>query len=224
MNGEVESLEAAVGRAARAYREYAGITLDQLATQMREHGLKWSTARVIEFEKGKLRLTLPMLLALARSLSFALNQPIALGDLLPEGSKWVKITDEWITTRDSLREVLGAVPVNLVQLVSVEESDPAAEISVLTPSDWIVATLAEERAAKRLGVRPRQVALWSHMLWGRHLDEEAALRSDADASPQARGHMTRELARIIGERIEAQGEVDTEFVPRREGGATDGDR
>lgn len=54
-------------------------------------------------------------------------------------------------------------------------------------------SLAEERAAKKLGIsiaRLRQLAL---DLWARSLEEESSRRAGTDSTPQARGRVTRVL-------------------------------
>lgn len=182
-------------------REQAGVTLDQLATRARERGLKWSTARVIEFEKGKLRLTLPMLLAVAQSMAELTGEEISLADLVPPGSTWIRLTPEWVTERERLWTVLGFDPVQLGSVVDVSAVDPSSRVQVSLPVDALTATLAEQRAAKRIGARPRQVAMWAHLLWGKHLDAVVAERLPEDASPQARGHLTRSLVEQITREI-----------------------
>lgn len=201
MDYEVEQLEAAIGRAVKDVRDEYGITLDQLAKTVREFGVPWSTARVIEFEKGKMRVTLPMLLAVAQSLSSITERAVSLQSLLADGSSWVRITPQWVTPRDQVAEALAGGEVRLPLIAAPADDLPAGWTEAHAP-DELVATLAEERAARRLGVRPRQVAMWSHMLWRSHLDDEVLRRSGADATPQARGHITRELVRILAERLE----------------------
>lgn len=228
-----EQLEVTIGRAAREIRDAAGITLDQLATRAREHGLRWSTARVIEFEKGQMRVTLPMLLTVAQSLAQLANRPVALTDLIPTGSTWVRITEEWLTPRPKLREVLAGAVVALPQVLEAGSLPSGTRIRVVPPlvrpetakvpagigtEDPLVPTLAEERAARRLGVRPRQVAMWSNLLWGSHLDAEVARLAGAEATPQARGHITRQLVSEIAAHIESHGDL----IPRKESDDGDG--
>lgn len=209
----IESLEAAVGRVIKAEREEHGITLDQLATTMREHGVPWSTARVIEFEKGRPRLTLPIVLSLLDALAWLTDRRYTLSDLIPDDAGLIRITDEWTTSAGLLREALDGYPTSLPFIVGDVDStvgnyvrqrsdlveELADQVDVAPPFD---VTLAEERAARRLGVRPRQVAMWSHLLWGTHLDAEVTRRAGSKASPQARGHVTRELVREIENKIE----------------------
>jgi len=61
------------------------------------------------------------------------------------------------------------------------------------PTKGDAGSLAEERAAKKLGIsigRLRQLAL---DLWARSLEEESSRRAGTDSTPQARGRVTRVL-------------------------------
>lgn len=75
---------------------------------------------------------------------------------------------------------------------------PAKRISV----NGAAGSLAEERAAKKLGIsiaKLRQAAL---KLWTRPLDEESSRRAGPGSTPQARGRVTRLLVDEIRESIE----------------------
>ncbi|WP_438353694.1 helix-turn-helix domain-containing protein [Microbacterium sp. CJ88] len=198
MTREVESLEFALGRRARELREEAGATLDQFARSARDHGLRWSTARVVEFEKGHMRVTLATLLVVLQALRHLLARPLSLAELVPTDVKMLRVTEQWLVSPRRLSAVLAGDSVDLGLLVAMTSETPDTE-------DALQPTLAETRAAKRLGVRPRQVALWSHMLWGWHLDDEARSRADDDSSAQERGHISRLLVEQIAAKIEEHG-------------------
>lgn len=55
------------------------------------------------------------------------------------------------------------------------------------------ASLAESRAAKKLGIRPLELQRRAIQLWGRPLEVEALSRAGGEGSPQARGRITRVL-------------------------------
>lgn len=55
------------------------------------------------------------------------------------------------------------------------------------------ASLAESRAAKKLGIRPLEFQQRAVQLWGRSLEAEALSRAGADSTPQSRGRVTRVL-------------------------------
>lgn len=66
--------------------------------------------------------------------------------------------------------------------------DTPDELRLDTP-----ATLAEKRAADRLGVPVEQLRRLAQDLWGRSIEDESAYRAGPGSSPQARGRVTRVL-------------------------------
>ena len=156
-----------------------------------------------------MRFTLPVLLVVGQSIGGLIGRPVSTSELVaPDGPPWVRVSDEWITTRKAFKRLLAGDAFTAPHAVEVTgdwSTKAVAGKSTSEADDMLVATLAEERLARRLDVRPRQIAMWAHMLWGRHLDDEVAARAGIDATPQARGHISRELARdvercIAGER------------------------
>lgn len=63
------------------------------------------------------------------------------------------------------------------------------------------ASLAESRAAKKLGVRPLEFQQRAVQLWGHSLEAEALSRAGDDSTPQARGRVTRVLVDEIRESL-----------------------
>lgn len=55
------------------------------------------------------------------------------------------------------------------------------------------ASLAEERAAKKLGISAAHLRQLAHDLWARPLEDESSRRAGPDSTPQARGRVTRVL-------------------------------
>lgn len=75
----------------------------------------------------------------------------------------------------------------------LDQSQVPPEPATRKPARGNAGSLAEERAAKRLGIsiaRLRQLALH---LWARSLEEEASRSAGRDSTPQARGRVTRVL-------------------------------
>lgn len=75
----------------------------------------------------------------------------------------------------------------------LDQSQMPPEPATRNPTKGNAGSLAEERAAKKLGisiVRLRQLAL---DLWTRSLEEESFRRAGSDSAPQARGRVTRVL-------------------------------
>lgn len=65
-------------------------------------------------------------------------------------------------------------------------------------------SLAESRAAKKLGVQPLELQRRAIRLWGRSLEAEAQHRAGAESAPQARGRVTRLLVEEIRESLESE--------------------
>ena len=75
----------------------------------------------------------------------------------------------------------------------LDQSQMPPEPAIRNPSRGDASSLAEERAAKKLGIsldRLRQLAVG---LWARSLEEESSRRAGTDSTPQARGRVTRVL-------------------------------
>jgi transcriptional regulator with XRE-family HTH domain len=72
---------------------------------------------------------------------------------------------------------------------AIEPPDPAERRSSRPP----IPSLAESRAAKKLGILPIELQQHAARLWGRSLEAEALARGGADSTPQARGRVTRVL-------------------------------
>jgi hypothetical protein len=60
-------------------------------------------------------------------------------------------------------------------------------------------SLAESRAAKKLGVLPLELQQRAIGLWGRSIEAEALSRAGTESTPQARGRVTRLLVGEIRE-------------------------
>lgn len=206
----------AIGASVRRIRQKLGISQDVLARRVREYGLNWTTSRVSELERGALRLDVSVLLAVTAALNTA-NQTAthSLAEVL--NGEAVPITPSWSLDLQSLVQFLdgevGALEIDAILPNSeriVLDVEQIARFWQLSPHDVPLreamevearpSTLAERRAAKRLGVSVEIVKLWAHRLWQRTLDEEAAAQASTD-SVQARGHATRALVELIGEKI-----------------------
>lgn len=192
-----KSLSEVVGKNSRAIRVAGRVTLESLAAEARGVGLKWSTARVVDLERGKLSPTLPMLLALAYALGRATGEPVRLADLVRHGGP-VEINDKLTTTGDSLEAVLAGEPVLLWSRTqsAVTEAVKSYPDSVQTVQEayvWESYGLGDERAARKLGLNKESMVQVSAALWGRNLSDERDERAGPGASAQKRGQVTRAL-------------------------------
>jgi transcriptional regulator with XRE-family HTH domain len=101
------------------------------------------------------------------------------------------------------REMTGAEKdSHLAQLLDQSQTPP--ERSRSSSARDRAGTLAEERAAKKLGVTLARLQRLSEEAWGRSLEDEALRRAGRDSSPQARGRVTRLLVEEIRESMKEE--------------------
>lgn len=212
---EIELAEV-IGRNARDIRTTAGATLDAVGKAAREQGLvSWSGTRVSDFENGRVSPTVPTLVAMCLALGEIRRWPLTLAELLAHDGT-VVINGGLAIRGAALGRFLDGEPVRLtkrdvpalpdVNTAAVAEGfrELAAKINRL-PSrlDDVETGLAlavqrrsgeaEQRIAKALGVDLLAVALASAYLYGSTASEERDRRAGAEATPQKRGRITREI-------------------------------
>jgi transcriptional regulator with XRE-family HTH domain len=194
---EPKSMASVIGQNARHLRTTGGVTLEALAAEARAAGLKWSTARVVDLERGKLSPTLPMLIALAYALGRATGSEVRLADLVRcEGT--VEVNDKISTSGETLEAVLAGEPVRLWDRTwaAVAEAQRGYPEEVRTLGQAYVHEsygLGDERAARKLGLSRGDMIQRSASLWGKNLSAERDERAGPDASAQKRGQVTRAL-------------------------------
>lgn len=219
---EHRTLAEVVGENSRRLRTNHGATLDQVATTARLYGVKWSTARVVELERGRLPISAPLLFLLPQVLGDAIDHRVSIAELLA-GDYWIELNEETAIHSEILRKATVGEKLDWAH----EDYEGGAEevrsilsgmIGALTqnlPPAGTRATLAEVRAAKKIGISVEELQDVALYLWGEPLGHVIRQGVDRDASPQARGHVTRALvaelqSRLpdIRERIRADREAD----------------
>lgn len=216
-----QTLPEVVGENARKLRLEAGATLEQVAAKARALGLKWSTARVVELERGKLAINVVVLLVLAQALGDVTGRRIALGDLVHTQS-WIQLNNqlalapaalEGALAGDAIDWTVSDVEGGLELVESVFE-----DVSTIThdPDRWPLGStvgdvkaahdlpigLTETRVARQLGVTPRALNAHAFALWGTSLTQRRDEIAPAGSTAQARGHLTRELVEEIRRSLE----------------------
>jgi transcriptional regulator with XRE-family HTH domain len=91
---------------------------------------------------------------------------------------------------------------NLAQMLDQSQTPPERRGS--SPARDNAGTLAEERAAKKLGLTIARLQRAAVGIWGRSLEEESSRRAGRDSSPQARGRVTRLLIEEIRESMKEE--------------------
>lgn len=223
----MSSLTESIGRYVAQVRNEHGLTLDNLATVSRKWGMTWTTTSIRNFENGKFALTLQNLTGLALVMGKVTGKPHRLVDLLGDtgdvGESFPQLASAdklGYLSREWLEGVLTGAVVEVGVSDYVRGGDFAADaltravtamqaVAKLLPTDMsfedipaATPTLAEKRAAARLGERDDIVAVWARHLWGRSLDDEASARAGEGVSAQARGYATRALVNELRQRME----------------------
>jgi transcriptional regulator with XRE-family HTH domain len=195
-----------IGEQARSIRKAAGATLDDVAVEAAQWGLNWSTGRVSDIERGRGAVALETVLILCQVLGQIRGEPVRLAELLPE-SGTVPLA-QFHPSVSAVRQAFLGQPVELTTVSPGDEVRvPGWDIKheghklVATPTP----TLATQRAAKTLGVSPRDVDLTSFALWGNLFEEERTKRVDdlraiepeGSVTPQKLGHITRDMIREL---------------------------
>jgi transcriptional regulator with XRE-family HTH domain len=216
---DVLPLAEAFGRGLRSIRTQHGLTLDKVASTASLFGLKWSTARVVEFEKGKIPITLPTLMRLGTTLTALTGQGITISDML-DWDHWLELPGDGsgVIHADAFRQAFAGGPVDIRQGDDSEnERDDALDASTVLPEvpPGITARqlkymheyagLADERASKKLGMTLDEFLAFAFPVLGISLSERTMSMSMRfengellDEGPQARGHLSRKLSRTVG--------------------------
>lgn len=206
----VTTVAKALGGNVRAIRQAHELTLSDVAKAVRAYGLQWSTGRVGDIENGRGAVTIETAVALSLALSEATGQPVTVPDLVRPAQdealtlgKGVDVyagafVDVVRGEKTELRasEVVGDVEAVNRALSSTVElfSDVGEGVKVGQVRAALKARdLADQRAARKLGVSEGAFIGACLRRWGQLLSQEAAYRAGAGASPQARGQITRKL-------------------------------
>lgn len=198
----------------RRHREVEGLTQDELARRCRDAGLTWSRSTLTDVEAGKKDLELAEALVLAHILECPVE------GLFEGDAVWVQVTPGFGGSSSGLRTLLRGGEDFLDRDTTFDQMAPPRLQRSLTPAetarlprlapnlseDLIEETLAvsrgeaEQKAARRLGVTPAEVAVVSRDLWGRSLTEERErqLKEEIEGDHLGslhglRGHITRGL-------------------------------
>lgn len=194
----------------RSIRQAAGITLDDFARWMRGAGYRWTTSRVVELESGEVAATLGTLAGVSSALSGLSGHPVVLVDLLPDSGR-IEIARGVVVDVRAMRAWLGGRPWLVIESDAHDErvaQDARRYWSQLDEAKHLrgrrfdehrvvammdQATLADERAAKRLGMSLPALMTVALELWDESLSDARDRRAGEGASPQALGRVTRNL-------------------------------
>ncbi|WP_225732295.1 MULTISPECIES: helix-turn-helix domain-containing protein [unclassified Nocardia] len=209
MSTEPMTLAQAIGRNARKLREEAGATLEAVAFQAGQCGLKWTSGKVGDLESGRVSPSLPTLYALGMAFAKLLERDVTLAELCELDDGNIQINDALVIPGQALSRALrgeAVIPVDDYLLEVVKRSRALGAVAKfyggkrpkgVSMLDVYRAVAqvgqAEQRAAKDLGIVSDHLALLALARWKHTFSEERDARAGKDANAQRRGQVTREM-------------------------------
>ncbi len=208
-----ENLPQVIGANFRRIRTEHGVTLGAVASHARRVGLRWNTAKVGDFERGRSRSPFGDVLAAVLALDNAIGaghgarrgRPrVMLADLVASDG-YVVVTEDFAPTGDALAAVCAGKPWELGAPDTAETADVEALLAP-APSPFgeygmrvcdVVdmrkrSDVTETRTARRLGISPDELLILAWRLFsGRTYSEERDRR--CAGNPARRGPVSREL-------------------------------
>lgn len=195
------TIAAAIGRFVRSYRTKHNIRRDALARAGSALGMTWGTTSIENIEAGRFAPTLPTLFALCTALSSSADprnsrQQIRLPDLF-EGTERLTLTEGFEISTERFLHFIGSADAAPALGEFVDEWARLA-----ADREPVAATLAERRAAKKLGVEVEALREAAYAVWGEPLERVVSASVGSEASAQARGHETRARVAQLREHLE----------------------
>lgn len=191
MPNESQSIPVAVGNYVVKFREEHKKTRDELEMVISLFGRETGLSSLANVENGKAAMTLAQLVVLTQALQKIAHAPISIPSLF---------TDEGIY------ELTESVTISGAELRALLAGDANAWLAPKKIGFGIDATiaglmsepsrresLAERRAAQKLGVTAERLVGLTMEAWGESLDTMIQKSSGVGASAQEKGHVTRQL-------------------------------
>lgn len=201
MSGDqAQSLPLVMGHNCKRIRVEIGLRQDDLAAAARVVGLKWSSAKVSDFEAGRWTSSFETALCVSLALELAanaagVNRTVTLADLIgDEGS--IALTEEVTVSASGLSAVCRGASWDKSMPMVINKAPGGAQ-GVLARSG-----LSEDRLAKRLNITHELLAETCWALWQRSFTEERDRRAGPDANSQRRGQIARLLQAEIERHVD----------------------
>jgi hypothetical protein len=217
---EPQSLAVAIGRNCKRIRVELGATQDELARHARKVGLRWTSAKVSDFESARwaspsFETVLAVSLALeTMAISTGKDRAVTPADLIGDGGP-IQLTKECAVQASALSKVLRGGRWTKARA----KPSPPEQLSPEAASEWLEGYaglmgpqtrlaepgLAEARLMKRLHLSQEQLERLTKMLWGRSFTEERDQRAGPDTNAQYRGRVARTLQSEIERHLDGDG-------------------
>jgi transcriptional regulator with XRE-family HTH domain len=219
------NIAAVVGANVKEARKDSGLTLDDISQALKTHlGVKWSTGKLGDIESGRFSPRMETILLLALALSIAGGGVVSPRQLMDSGGPVELTRDICLTPKGYARLLDGEADSLTVGMIVGGREEMANIVKGFTDQlaragrykDQMTYgevrraddefALADERAAKRLGLERFEFIAACFHLWGRLLSAETQHRSPEGATPQKRGRITRELLAELREYVSSVGD------------------
>lgn len=186
---EARPVAALVGEFVARYRKTHRITRDNLARAGASYGMTWGRTSVENIEAGRFAPTIGTLYALRGALQSqsVAGNPITLADMLATDGL-IELSEGYAVSPERLQAFLGGSG-EAVETIADGFDDYLRSLSTPAPTP----SLAEQRAAKRLGISVGDLQDVAMILWGESLDRLITQEAGEGATAQARGHANRRL-------------------------------
>lgn len=217
------TIEQVLGDNARKIRRHHGLTLDEVVQQLRVLGLNWSTGRIGVIEAGRGTAGVQVVFCMSLALTNAIwerskvdrTQEVKPQDLLTSDTP-VAVTPTYVLSAEGFAKLASGEGVSAFDMAgdltkATGQLDDIAQIegygdrygfTVKEMADGLQRmTLADERAATKLGLTSVQFVGESLALWGHLMSQEVDARAPEDATAQKRGHETRKLLAELREHL-----------------------
>lgn len=199
-----------IGGNLQAIRTDLGVTLDQVARSLKRAGAKWSTGGVSNIEKARSTPNIQTLILIAYALTESNEKEIVtplklltaknddvvrLGDLRLRGSSYNRLLEgdlseiemgDLVNGEQRLENAISKFHDSMPKYgegVKIEDIEKAQ-------NEY---SLADQRAAKKIGIEKEKFIGSCIRLWGHILSIETERRALPNSSPQAKGLITRKL-------------------------------
>lgn len=213
---ESNAVRSVVGGNLAYLRARHDLTADDVARAMRFFGFKWTASRVRRIEQAERPIGIAELVALGAALSARTATDVTPSRLLQTsgriqlgegqsvpGSVFVEalLGARQITPADlgmsapTPERIVGAINQSVARFKAETGTDDYELMEYMDNGPGLA--LSDKRAAKRLGVSEGRFYGLTWGLWRKLLSEKVQETVPADASPQAKGHATRELVKEL---------------------------
>lgn len=194
----------------RVLRRQAGLSADALGLALRAYSLRrWDAAQIGQLERGEKTVVPGDLVALSLAMTEICGRAITVDDLFATDAD-IRLSETHALNPEVFRKVLAS-SYDYAHLNAIHQRMDRLNIQLTTSQQPIMKlgpdgirqanealwTLQDKRAQSRLGLTGPEFLAACLAAWGHLLSVEVEQRAPANASPQKKGRITRELVKEL---------------------------